>query len=170
MDVINAAKMLKDKGVISKDIILMVNEMYLQKCIQYAGGQYIGTDSNENFYKGIVVFMIQGLKERVPIVVKPEVTLTGQWLADEVYDCITSLGQVGFKVRGIVANNHSTNVSAFNILQTRFPSGCFHIKHSHNSTKTYLFFDNVHLVKNIRNNLLNCKKFVFPAFSFSLND
>ena len=40
MDVINAAKMLKDKGAISKNIILMVDKMYLQKCIQYAGGQY----------------------------------------------------------------------------------------------------------------------------------
>ena len=50
--------MLKDKGAISKDIILMVDEMYLQKCIQYAEGQYIGADSNENFYKGIVIFMI----------------------------------------------------------------------------------------------------------------
>ena len=80
MDVINAAEMLKDKGAISKDIILMVDEMHLQKCIQYAGGQYIGADSNENFYKGIIVFMVQGLKESVPIVVKasPEVTLTGQ--------------------------------------------------------------------------------------------
>ena len=70
--------------------------------------------------------MIQGLKESVPIVVKAslEVTLTGQWLADEVSDCITSLGQVGFKVRGIVADNHCTNVSAINILQIRFPSGC----------------------------------------------
>ena len=54
----------------------------------------------------------------------PEVTLTDQWLAEKVSDCITSLRQVGFKVRGIVADNHSTNVSAFNILQTRFPSGC----------------------------------------------
>ena len=70
----------------------------------------------------------------------------------------------------IIADNHSTNVSAFNILKTRFPSGCFDIQHSHNSTKTYWFFNNVHLVKNIRNNLLNCKKVVFPAFSFSLND
>ena len=169
MDVINAAKMLKDKGAISKDIILMVDEMHLQKCIQYSGGQYIGADSNENFYKGIIVFMIQGVKESVPIVVKasPEVTLTGQWLADEVSDCITSLGQVGFKVRGIVADNHSTNVSAFNILQTRFPYGCFDIQHLHNSTKTYLFFDNVHLVKNICNNLLNCKNFVYiSSFSF----
>ena len=42
--------MLKDKGAISKDVILMVDEMYLQKCIQYAGGQYIEADSNENFY------------------------------------------------------------------------------------------------------------------------
>ena len=70
MDVINASKMLKDKGANSKNIMLMVDEMYLQKCIQYAGGQYMGADSNENFYKGIVVFMIQGLKESVPIVVK----------------------------------------------------------------------------------------------------
>ena len=46
----------------------------------------------------------------------------------------------------------------------------FKIQYSHNSTKTYLFFDNAHLVKKIRNNLLNCKKFVFPAFSFSLNN
>ena len=51
MDVINAAKMLKDKGAISKDIILMVDEMYLQKCFQCGGGQYVGADSNENFYK-----------------------------------------------------------------------------------------------------------------------
>ena len=33
--------------------------------------------------------------------------------------------------------------------------------------KVYLFFDNVHLLKNIRNNLLNSKKFLFPAFGFS---
>ena len=133
--------MLKNKGAISEDIILMVDKMYLQKCIKYAGSQYIGADSDENFYKGIVVFMIQGLKESDPIVVKAssEVTLTGQWLADKVFDCITSFGQVGFKVRGIVSDNHSTNVSAFNIFQIRFPSGCFDILHSHNSTKTYLF-------------------------------
>ena len=138
MDVINAAKMLKDKGTIFKDIIHMVDKMYLQKCIQYAGGQYIGADSNKNFYKSRVVFMIQGLKENVPIVVKvsPDVTLTSQWLADEVSDCIISLGQVGFKVREIVDNNHSTNVSTFTILQTRFLSGYFDIQHLYNSTKT----------------------------------
>ena len=33
-----------------------------------------------------------------------------------------------------------------------------------------MFFDNVHLLKNIRNNLLNSKKFVFPSFSFFIKD
>ena len=34
--------------------------------------------------------------------------------------------------------------------------------------KTYLLFDIIHLIKNIRNNLLNRKKFVFPEFIFDL--
>ena len=30
-----------------------------------------------------------------------------------------------------------------------------------------MFFDTVHLIKNIRNSLLNAKKFVFPDFSYN---
>ena len=30
-----------------------------------------------------------------------------------------------------------------------------------------MFFDSVHLLKNIRNNLLNNKRFIFPPFSFN---
>ena len=34
------------------------------------------------------------------------------------------------------------------------------------SQKIYLCFDTVHLIKSIRNNLLNNKRFIFPAFTF----
>ena len=34
------------------------------------------------------------------------------------------------------------------------------------SKKIYTLFDSVHLIKNIRNNLLNAKVFVFPEFNF----
>ena len=44
------------------------------------------------------------------------------------------------------------------------------IEHPQCKTKTYLFFDNVHLVKNIRNNLLIARKLVFPPFDFHVND
>ena len=38
---------------------------------------------------------------------------------------------------------------------------------AYNATlKTYLLFDIVHFLKNIRNNLLNRKKLVFPEISF----
>ena len=35
-----------------------------------------------------------------------------------------------------------------------------------NGEKTYLFFDTVQLIKNIRKNLLNFKKLLFPEFYF----
>ena len=42
------------------------------------------------------------------------------------------------------------------------------IKHPGNfDKKTYLFCDTMHIMKNIRNNLLNGKKFVFPEFIYN---
>ena len=51
-------------------------------------GDYVGSDKDGNLYKGIVVFMIQGLKQSIPVVIKacPEVTIKGEWLANEVDD------------------------------------------------------------------------------------
>ena len=62
VDAIKAAKLLLEKNEIDKNIILMIDEMYLRKCAQYSGGDFIGTDTNRNLFKGIVVFMIQGIK------------------------------------------------------------------------------------------------------------
>ena len=54
---------LKSQGVISEDIVLMFDEMYLQKCAEYCGGEIIG--ANENNELGLLAFMIIGLKENV---------------------------------------------------------------------------------------------------------
>ena len=42
---------------------------------------------------------------------------------------------------------------------------CLYFIHQKKS-KVYLFYDSVHLLKNIRNNLLNAKRFLFPSFLF----
>ena len=42
--------------------------------------------------------------------------------------------------------------------------------HPESTCKTYVFFDSVHILKNIRNNLLNSRKFVFPAMDFAVGD
>ena len=68
-------------------------------------------------------------------------------------------------------DNHAANINAFKALRTMFSEESdLYIKHSENETVTYLFFDNIHLIKNIRNNMLNAKKLVFPSFSFNINE
>ena len=74
------------KTGISTDLILMVNEMYLQKTAHYQAGEYVGADEEGNLYKGIVAFMVVGLKRSTPFVVPaiPEVTFNGQWLCNKI--------------------------------------------------------------------------------------
>ena len=59
-----------DDSSISKDIVVLFDEMYLQKCVEYCGGDFCGSNINNELYKSTVYFMIIGLKENVPYVVK----------------------------------------------------------------------------------------------------
>ena len=45
----------------------MVDEMYLQKRTQSYSWENIGGNEDDEFYKGIMVFMITGLKNTVTI-------------------------------------------------------------------------------------------------------
>ena len=49
----------------------------------------VGADSDGNMYKGVVVFMLQGLKQSVPVVVTacPETEISGRWLAEKLSEC-----------------------------------------------------------------------------------
>ena len=95
----------------------------------------------------------------------------GEWLASEMSDSIQQLFLQGFNVRAVVTDNHASNSSSFRILKSMHQSNDVHfIEHPQSKTKTYLLFDNVHLVKNTRNNLLNARKPVFPPFDFLVND
>ena len=62
MGSITAVKSLLPKGNLSEDCDLLVDEIYLQKGTQFHGGEYIGANENDKLYKGIMVFMITGLK------------------------------------------------------------------------------------------------------------
>ena len=84
---------------------------------------------------------------------------------DEILDCLTLLQEKGLKVRGIVCDDHASNVSAFKRLVNAY-YGTLLVTFKYNGQKCYLFFDAVHLIKNIRHNLLNRKRFLFPPFTF----
>lgn len=138
---ITAAKSFLGKGKLSQDCILMLDEMYLQKGTQFHGGKYVGADETGNLYKGIMIFMISGLKETVPTVVKvcPEVTVTGDWLSQEIIACIVQLLNAGFNIRAVVADNHSVNVNAFKILLNKFEGDKKHFITSPDSPNKFFF-------------------------------
>ena len=123
--------------------------MYLQKRAEYSGGEYIGADEDENLYKGVVAFMVVGMKETTPYVIKasPEVTIKGKWVSEQIDGCISLLAENGFTVRSVVTDNHSTNVNAFSYLRKKYKSSseCFFNHPANHGKKTYLFFDNVYI-------------------------
>ena len=165
VDPVKSAKLLLAKGRISEDVILMIAELYLQKSEEYHGGEIVGCDEEGKLYKDLV-----GLKKSIPYIIKsiPGTKFEGEWLKEEILKSIETLHSINFKVRGIVADNHSTNVSAYSkiLCSNGFDKNDLVVVRKDGS-KIYLFFDSVHLLKNIRNNLLNNKRFLFPAFSFS---
>ena len=146
IDSMKAIKVLLKEGKISRDVVLMADEMFFDKGTQYHGGEYIGEDKDGNLYKGIVKFMIVGLKKNIPYIVKasPEVSITGSWLSNELDDCMKLLADAGFNVRGVVTDNHSTNVSAFPFLKKKYSSTAEQnfIQHPDNHSINYLFYYN----------------------------
>ena len=48
------AEMLRNDGKISDNICLLFDEMYLQKCEEYFGGEMMGSNDAGELYKGLV--------------------------------------------------------------------------------------------------------------------
>ena len=166
VDSLKVAKLLPKKQTVSSDCVLIIDEMYLQKSVQYHSGDFVRQDE-----EGIVVFMIVSLKKSIQIVIRslPETKITGKWLKCEINKCILDLAEGRFKVCAVITDDHPSNVYAFTRVHEIFDSdNKTFIKHPANAdfeTKPYLFFDLTHLFKNIRNNSLNQKKFVHRYFN-----
>ena len=117
--------MLLQNGSMSQDCVLIVDEMYLQKRVQYHNGDYVGADAEGNLYNGVVAFLIVSLKTSVPCVVKalPEASISGFWLGEEIGKSITSLKEIGLQVRAVASDDHASNVCAFSILMNKYRGG-----------------------------------------------
>ena len=166
---VEALKVMLQEGKVSSDCVLLIDEMHLQKESQYHGGVMHGTNEYGEFYTGVVTFMIVGLnKEAIPFVVKacPEVNLNGAWLMSEIEETLSTMSEAGFYVRAVIPDNHSTNVLAFKLLREKYGTKDDTLSFTFNGRKVYNLFDSVHLIKNIRNNLLSAKRFIFPSFEF----
>ena len=116
--------------------------------------------------------MVTSLTKSISFIVSaiPLVRISGDIVHSNVEKCISLLTRAHFNLRAIIADNHPTNISAYK--QLRKLHGIYDSDHvisnPYCSEKTvYLQFDTVHILKNIRNNLLAAKCFDLPEFNFS---
>ena len=143
-------KLLLEEGKVDSDCILMLDEMYLQKCSEYSGGKYVGLGEKYNFFKSILVFMIVSLKKSIPYVIKscPQTEINGDIVFLEIKESLSALKSAGFNVRSIVADNHSTNVSRYGQLNALELVKLKKIILLYTKKKKiYLMYDSVHLKK-----------------------
>ena len=63
--------------------------MYLQKCEECTVGHLIAAATNGELYKGIVSFMIIGIKS-TPYIIKsvPEIKTHADWLKNQIVGCL----------------------------------------------------------------------------------
>ena len=125
--------------------------MYSQKYEEYFGGELIGSDENGELYKGIVCFMVVGLKESIPYVISssPEITINAAWFRNELFECLDVLYQCDFNVRAIFCDNNQSNVSTFKKLLERRNQNPDDLCMNYQCKKIYLFYDSVHLFKKV---------------------
>ena len=123
MEPMKAVKVLLDQGKIGEDAVLLLDEIYLQKDVQCQGGKLAGADSEGNLFKGVMSFLINIFKQSILFVIKaiPEVKIEGLWLSEQVGECIHTLRKTCFNIVAVISDNHSTNVSALNILIKKYP-------------------------------------------------
>ena len=102
------ASLFLDNGSISQDVVLLFDEMYLQKCNEYSGGETIGVSGDGKLYKSVVSFMIVGLKENIPCIIKavPVIKLNSEWLKNEILHCIELLHDKKFNIRAVICDSH----------------------------------------------------------------
>ena len=75
MDPEKCSEILRNDSKISHDVILMFDEMFLQKSQEFVGGTMVGCNENRELFKGKVCSMIVGLKEIFSIVINAIVEL-----------------------------------------------------------------------------------------------
>ena len=71
-----------------------------------------------------------------------------------------------FRVKAIVSDDYSANVLSCKLLLKELIHFDDNLFIEHYYQKIYLLHDAVHMIKNVGNNLLNYKRFIFLAFKY----
>lgn len=145
-----------------RDCVLMWDEMSMRELFEYnrrddiiEGFEDLGDlGRTSKSAKKVLVFMLRGLRSNWKLPVAYFLSHTGVTkdnLAILISQCLTRVGDVGFKVRLLVCDQGSTNMGAASKFNISYDEPFIPFR----GRKIYFAFDMPHLLKCIRNNLMN---------------
>jgi len=146
-----------------RNIIMMIDKIYLSKRIEASEGQIFGLTDNCQVATTALCFMIKslssGYQDMVGIYPIKNLKATTQ---KECFDKIMFLlHQVGFNVVGISVDNAAANRKFYKdfLCKGNLKTS---IQNIYTGDEIFLIFDPTHVIKNIYNNLLTRKVFQLP--------
>jgi hypothetical protein len=153
----------------AKNVILLVDEMYVAGRVEFNGGAFPGYCQGGSA-KTILCFMISSVcgSYRDVVSIIPTIKLTTDTLHCHFTEVLRFVEDVGFSVVAVCLDNHPVNRSFYikNLcngeLKVSIPHPC------RPSSPLFLLFDMTHNIKNVFNNHERRKIFVCPSPPVSL--
>ena len=111
IDTSKALCSLRDNLLFSDDVVLLLDEMYIQQEVQYDGRDLIGCNAELQMFKSILCFMVASLKQSIPYIIKamPLTKINHQIVQDGILSCISILNKSKFTIRAVVCEYHPMN-------------------------------------------------------------
>ena len=154
------------KKLAKKDLpaSLIMDEVYVQKAVQYSNGKFHGLDDSGKAVKTLLCVMIKSIagNYRDIIAMAPIVNINADILYKVWLNVLKVVSNLGFNVTDTMTDGHSSNVKFFTMLSqgVLLPS----IPNPFNLEKQiFLLFDPVHLFKKIYNNVRSKELFICPS-------
>jgi len=148
-----------------RNVVLMVDEVYVSQKLEFAGGKLYGTEDG-SLCKTVLCYMIKSVRSsyRDMVAMFPTKNLNSARLLDTYRAVLKALTEKGFLVCGISADNATPNRRFF---VDELCKGCLTTSIEHPflpKQPIFLIFDAVHCFKNIYNNFVNKTWFSLPPF------
>ena len=149
-----------------KCVSLILDEVHVQKNVQYTNGQFFGLENNE-ITKTLLCVMIKSVagKYRDVVSMTPITNINHEKLRTIWENNMQVLFEIGFDVYLTMSDGHDSNVKFFRSLHEDGLK--YSIQNPFATDKlVFLMFDPVHLFKNFYNNFMKAVTFTFPSFKF----
>ena len=115
MEPIKAVKVLLDQVKIGEDVVLLLDEIYLQKNVQYQGGKLVGVKPEGNLFNDVMAFMLNSLKQSLTFAIKAIHEVKGEslWLSEQIMN--------------VFIDNIRQVLILWQLFQTITPQMCLHL-------------------------------------------